>query len=129
MRHDQIRQPADHIRGNPELGKTVFQRLDSRQIFKHPCGNISEHDMVMRTAAVPVFPECRSPFADPVSPAGKLLLRDQAESVLRIAIVGEHTRHIFRAENAEVRLVSVRRDFRSKQVRNLLLLAFRSKPK
>ena len=85
--------------------RRLLRRTDAPQIAIHPCGDIPEHDVVLRSLAVPVFPQRSGAVFDLPAPTGKFLLREDFQSIVRVSAIRQHPRDEFRPEDAEIGFV------------------------
>ena len=76
--------------------------IDAGQRLVEPGYNVAVHDVVLRSAAAPTFPQGGRPLFDPVAPARLGLLGHDAISHVRATVFQQGVEQILRAEDAGV---------------------------
>lgn len=82
-----------------------FIDLDPGEVLVEPSADVPEHDVVLGSAAQPVFRECRATLRQHIAIARGRALRRDAVGLLMISVIGQDTEQGLGAQQADVHVV------------------------
>ena len=77
-------------------------KADSGHRLDKPAADVPEHDVIQRGFSLPIFPKGGGSLLNPPCPAWLFLSRDEMVGEVRSTVLGEHSNHVLRAENAGI---------------------------